>query len=105
MKLLKVTPAFYVVVDDTPLEDGDYCCHLVTRNLTTQHEGSCYGDWKKVIASTEPMPGVSPLDLEEVKAFIGDSQETMWEVDSEEGKLKKRVSGAIDSEGNQIAGG
>lgn len=78
MKLIKINEKHYVIVDDSIIHQHNYCCHIVTKNITQQVNNSCYGDWKKIIFSTQPLNKsfndiFEPkyLDLEKIHNLIG----------------------------------
>jgi len=48
------TPQHLYILSDDEIKEGDWCLHLITNNISQCHEkGSYYGDWKKIIASTD----------------------------------------------------
>lgn len=92
MFLIKISPDHFIIADDSEIKNGDYCIHLVTHNVTQQHNKSCYGNWKKITHSTHSIEGVFPLNLSEVKELISEVDvEKKSEDYTEEWSGKRRI--------------
>lgn len=96
-KLIKLTKDHYVIVDDSEIKEGDWYYWEITKTiqiakldslnrLPKNSDGS-----KKITHSTQPdkgMENVTFISPTEVKQYVCWLDETEWEVEFINGKLK-----------------
>lgn len=102
MKLIKLNEDHYIIVDDSEIKEGDLCydpegnpghrgIKYVVKCLRTAPDSYWNKHCKKITHSTQPdkgMENVTFISPTEVKQYVCWLDETEWEVEFINGKLK-----------------
>lgn len=92
MKLIKLNEDHYIIVDDSEIKEGDYLYSFSNKKIVVANKlTDLYIHSKKITHSTQPdkgMENVTFISPTEVKQYVCWLDETEWEVEFINGKLK-----------------